>query len=269
MKRVGKRVWFFALFFTFLLLGFVVVTWSSMQAHYELACSTVWAIVTTYSGGQSTTTSTPYEQCEWITTYSDDGGGGGGGGGTPPGEQEPPPGGGGSTTPVINYDTNSTGFVDCYQTAIFHTTALSITTACDVPRSNAASGTHDALDLWIQNIDGKAAYSVCNGTVQKVSAQRDANGALTGWGYYVEIKDSEGNLWRYAHLKGTDLDPSGVGLTKDGQVTAGTSKVGLCDSSGCEATDGGTANAHLHLEYWKNGVKTCPVDKLGNCASKA
>ncbi len=50
---------------------------------------------------------------------------------------------------------------------------------------------------------------------------------------------------------------------------AAVEKVGLCDSSGCEAPDGGTSNAHLHLEYWKDGVKTCPVDKLGNCATKA
>jgi len=268
MKRVGKRLCFSALFFTFLLLGFVVVTWSSMQAHYDLACSTVWAIVTYESGGQVIgSTSTPYQQCEWITTYYDDSGGGGGGGWPPPGEQEPPPGGGGGGTPIINYDTNNSGFVDCYQTAIFHTTSLSITSTCEEVRG---SGTpHKALDLWIQNIDGKAAYSVCTGTIQKVTAQRDENGTLTGWGYYVEIKDSAGNIWRYAHLKGTDADPSGVGLTKDGQVTAGTSKVGLCDSSGCEAPDGGTSNAHLHLEYWKDGVKTCPVDKLGNCATRA
>jgi hypothetical protein len=91
MKKVVKRVCFSALFFTFLLLWFVVVMWSSMQAHYELVCSTVWAVVTYESGGQVIgSTSTPYQQCDWITNYYDDSGGGGGGGWPPPGEQAPP-----------------------------------------------------------------------------------------------------------------------------------------------------------------------------------
>jgi hypothetical protein len=248
-----KKVYGRQLFFVFLLLGFVFFTWPAMQARYELACSTVWAVVITELDGQVvSTTSTPYQQCEWITTYS--------GGSTPPRDQDrqPEPGGGG-TPPVINYDTNNSGFVDCYQTAIFHTTSLTITSTCEEVRGSVP---HNALDLWIPNIDGKAAYSVCNGTVEKVDAQRDGNGALTGWGYYVEIKDPAGNIWRYAHLKGTNVDPSGVGLTKGSQIAAGTSQVGLCDSSGAQT-------AHLHLEYWKDGVKTCPVSKLGNCSTKA
>jgi len=83
-------------------------------------------------------------------------------------------------------------------------------------------------------------------------------GVLTGYGYHVKIKDAEGNWWLYAHLKGKDVDPSGVGLKVGDTITVGT-KIGLCDSSG------DSTGAHLHLEYrlgseW--GTKTCPSAKL-------
>lgn len=66
----------------------------------------------------------------------------------------------------------------------------------------------------------------------------------------------ESNYWLYAHLKGSDDDPSGVGLTVRAKVTAGLTKVGKCDNSGTSSV------AHLHLEYQVNSTKTCPTNQL-------
>jgi hypothetical protein len=244
--------------------GLVNISWPAMQARTDLVCSTTWLVVEYWTNGVYTgSSSTPYSECSFVNSYYSDGGGG-------QGTTEDPPqggsGGGGGTTTINNYDTNGNGIVDCYQTAIFHTTSLFITSQCNSARPKSSTGTHDALDLWIAGIDGKPAYSVCTGTVEKVAVETDSNtGAIKegGWGYYVEIKDADGNIWRYAHLKGTSQDKSGVGLKAGDSVSAGTSKVELCDTSGTQV-------AHLHLEYWKDGVKTCPTDKLSNCgANKA
>lgn len=187
---------------------------------------------------------------------------GGGGGSNPPGDQEPPQGGGGGQLPV-NYDQNSNGFVDCYKTAVFHTNTIYVASDCNTPRG---AGTHGAWDLALPTnvMDGHAAFSVTDGTVVSVTAQRDPNtNALVGWGYYVKVKDSEGNFWIYAHLKGSDADPSGIGLIGGSEVSAGITQIGKVDNSGT------SEGAHLHLEYLVNGVKTCPSAKLGNCATNA
>jgi murein DD-endopeptidase MepM/ murein hydrolase activator NlpD len=93
---------------------------------------------------------------------------------------------------------------------------------------------------------------------QKGINQQTQQLELQGYGYFVKIKDAEGNWWVYAHLNGTDADPSGVGLKVGDTVTVGN-KIGLCDTSGQ------STGAHLHLEYrlggeW--GTKTCPSAKL-------
>lgn len=265
MKRVVKRFWVPFCLFLFLVFGSSFLSWPQMQVLSDFVCSTTWAVVTYYdsSGQVIGSSSTPYTECNYITYYYDDGTGGGGGGSTPPGDQEPPPGGGGGGQLPLNYDQNSNGIVDCYKTAVFHTTTIYLTSACDAVRG---TGTHGAWDLALgsNETDGHAVYSVSSGTVEQVTAQRDPNtNALTGYGYYVKVKDSEGNMWIYAHLKGSDADPSGCGLTQGSLVAAGTTQIGKCDSTGTSSA------AHLHLEYRVNNIKTCPSTKLGNCANKA
>ncbi len=82
---------------------------------------------------------------------------------------------------------------------------------------------------------------------------------LTDYGYYVKVKDDNGNIWLYAHLKGKPGDPSGVGLKVGDKVIAGVTPVGLCNSTGTSTGD------HLHLELYVNGEKTCPGEKIGDC----
>lgn len=262
MGRNAMLFWACACLIVLSVFTFVLVSRSEVRIKTDLVCETKWAVVTSWSGGQLVgSRSTPYTECYYIGYMVDVDPSGGGGGGVNPYDPDDQPSGGGGPVPPVIYDTNNNGYVDCYQTAIFHTTSLTITSTCEELRDKGIP--HNALDLWVPDIDGKAAYSICNGTVNKIDVQLDEQNRITGWGYYVEIKDAAGNIWRYAHLKGTDADPSGVGLEKGDTVIAGITKVGLCDTSG-------TKDAHLHLEYWVNGVtKTCPTTKLGNCESKA
>ena len=136
LRRFSIRLWVSVCFFVLLVLGLVHISWPAMYAYTQLVCATNWSVVEYWVNGTYVgSTSTPYEECSFVTSYY---GGGGGGGGTPPGEEDPPPGGGGGGTPVVDYDKNDNGYVDCYQTAIFHTTSLTITSSCDVVRPMGA-----------------------------------------------------------------------------------------------------------------------------------
>ncbi|MDD8020997.1 MAG: M23 family metallopeptidase [Acidobacteriota bacterium] len=260
MSKIREKSWLAFFIFLSFFIGLVYVLWPNMRADTDFVCYTTIAVITTSVGGNSVTTYTPYTDCYYVTYYYWEDYGYGG---SETDADWPPGGGGGSSDVTVNphnsYDNNSDGFVDCYEQSIFHTSGLTITADCNDPRSSSKTGTHDALDLWIEGIDGKEAYSVCDGEVVYVGSQVDSTGKLTGYGYYVKIRDPEGNYWVYAHLKGSADDPSGVGLTVGTKVTGGLTEVGKCDNSGT------STGAHLHLEYSVNGIKTCPTNKLNEC----
>ncbi len=209
-------------------------------------------------GYNSYSTSGSYWDCVtyYMYLYDGEGGGAGDASGNVDGDIDNP-GGGGVIVNPNDYDKNNDGFIDCYKNTIMRVPGLFISSDCNDQRSY---GLHNAWDITGPGVDGKTIYSVSDGTVIAVSKQTNPNtGEISGWGYYVMIKDKEGNIWIYAHLKGSDDDPSGLGLTIGSKVTAGVTPVGVCDSSG------NSTGAHLHLELRLNGQKTCPDTKIGRC----
>ena len=99
---------------------------------------------------------------------------------------------------------------------------------------------HRAVDIYTLNAV-RDIYAAANGVVSFSGSQRDANGNLTGYGNWVEIKHykSDGKLYktRYAHLK----DPSSL---KVGDKVAEGDVIGEMGNTG---TSGG---AHLHFEIF-------------------
>jgi len=176
------------------------------------------------------------------------------------------PGSGGSTVvpgsgQPNDYDKNNDGIIDCYKYVIMRIDGLNI--------SNSCSDTHKAWDVSSpgESDYGATIYAAASGEVIYVGKQTKLDKItgekiITGFGYYVKIRDNAGNIWVYAHLLGTDDDPSGIGLTEGTKVTAGITPIGLCDNTGT------SYGSHLHMEIWKNGVygdKICPGDLIGNC----
>ncbi|MDD8021016.1 MAG: M23 family metallopeptidase [Acidobacteriota bacterium] len=246
--------------------------------HSNMSVSGHWAcsgyIITTFDGRDYHVYD--HDDCYYVIDYiifSDQGGGSSNG--QPIDPDDPSSGWGGSggtvgpSTPNP-YDNNNDGIIDCYKTGIMRKEGLYISSDCNEIRQKAdgTTYTHGAWDITGPGIDGAKIYPAASGTVISVTKQTvkvedpetgEAGYMLTGYGYYVRIKDSDGNIWLYAHLKGTGTDPSGVGLKVGDKVIAGTTPIGLGDSSG------NSTGPHLHLEYLLNGTKTCPDEKIGNC----
>lgn len=79
-------------------------------------------------------------------------------------------------------------------------------------------------------------YSMCDGEVVFSGAQTDAQGNLTGYGYYIIIKDSTNGMgFLYAHMD--SQSPKRVG-----------DSVRLNEFVGVEGTTGDSTGIHLHLE---------------------
>lgn len=247
----------------FLFIGFLMVILALVVYRYSEAAVYAYEVCTLrtytieYSDGSNTyTTAGSYWDCVTYYAYLYDGSGEGGGGSGDNGDIDDPGDGGGITNPN-GYDKNNDGYIDCYKNTIMRVSGLYISSDCSEQREY---GQHNAWDITGVGVDGATIYSVSNGTVLDVGKQTDPKtGKITGWGYYVMIKDNEGNIWIYAHLNGTDKDPSGLGLSVNSKVTAGITPIGICDSSG------DSTGAHVHLEYRVNNQKTCPDTKIGRC----
>lgn len=243
--------------FLIVILALVVYRYSEAAVYaYEVCTLRTYTIE--YSDGDNTYTTTgSYWDCVACYVYLYDGSGGGGGGSGDNGDVDDPGGGGGGVTNPNNYDKNNDGYIDCYTNTVMRVSGLYIKSGCSEQRTY---GPHNAWDITGVGVDGTTIYSVSNGIVLQVGKQTDPNtGEISGWGYYVKIKDNEGNIWIYARLKGTDFDPSGLGLSVNSKVIAGITPIGICDSSG------NSTGPHLHLEYRVNNQKTCPDEKIGKC----
>lgn len=102
----------------------------------------------------------------------------------------------------------------------------------DTPASYFADGrtTHSGYD--ITGPLGSPITAPISGTVVKVVT--DQSDAKSGYGNEVQIKDADGNIWRFGHLQGTDL--------KVGQSIDSGSLIGQMGSTGY------STGSHLHLE---------------------
>jgi len=208
MRGINKR--------RLLLAAILIIILALMVSRYLEAAIYAYEVCTlrTYTieyddGYNSYTTTGSYWDCVTYYGYLYDGAGGGSGGGDDSGDFDDPGSGGGV---IVNpYDNNKDGFIDCYKNTIMKVSGLFISSDCNEQRSY---GLHNAWDITGIGVDGKQIYSASDGTVLEVGVQTShETGQITGWGYYVKIKDNEGNIWIYAHLKGTKDDPSGLGLS--------------------------------------------------------
>ncbi|MGC8893208.1 MAG: M23 family metallopeptidase [Candidatus Saccharicenans sp.] len=123
------------------------------------------------------------------------------------------PGGGmGPTQPNV-YDTNNDGYIDCYNNVIMRMNGLFISSNCDEIRQKEDGSTyiHGAWDITGPGVDGANIYAAASGEVIYVGVQTTTQTDkitgqkityISGYGYYVMIKDDAGNIWIYAHLKG-------------------------------------------------------------------
>lgn len=105
-------------------------------------------------------------------------------------------------------------------------------------------------------------YSMCDGTVVFSGAQTDGQGNLTGYGYYIIIKDNTSGMgFLYAHMA------SQSHLNVGDHVARG-------DRVGVEGSTGDSTGIHLHLEMqdisqhnWIYGAPksyyTNPADFMG------
>jgi len=246
----------------------------SVIGHWD--CSTITISYATYDPdkgifipGETTTSSNCIYVIDSIVYYDEGGGGGGTGNG---GGDDTEPGGPGIITPPSqpnDYDKNNDGVIDCYKNVIMRINGLFISSDCDAIRQREDGSTypHMSWDITGPGVDGAIIYAAASGKVIGTGKQTKIDKitgeeVIAGWGYYVMIRDNAGNIWIYAHLKGTDADPSGIGLKNGTMVTAGITPIGLCDSTG--NSDG----PHLHIEIWRNGVygdKICPDNFIGKC----
>lgn len=79
-------------------------------------------------------------------------------------------------------------------------------------------------------------YSMCNGIVVFSGAQTDGQGNLTGYGYYIIIKDIATKMgFLYAHMREQSFLSVGDNVYINGLV-------------GYEGTTGDSTGIHLHLE---------------------
>ncbi len=93
---------------------------------------------------------------------------------------------------------------------------------------------------------GNNVHSLAGGIVTKVGNQYNEK-SQTGWGYYVEVKHSNGYITRYAHLtKGSMKVKEGQKIT-DGYVLA------------LSGASGGVSGAHLHVEMLLAGKPVNPM----------
>ena len=79
-------------------------------------------------------------------------------------------------------------------------------------------------------------YSMCNGTVVFSGAERDGQGNLSGYGYYIILKENSTNMgFLYAHMR-----------VQSSYNVGDTVRFG--DIVGIEGTTGDSTGIHLHLE---------------------
>jgi len=189
-------------------------------------------------------------------------------------EDNPGSGGSGNITGPGNTtnvnDKNNDGYIDCYKNTIMRSNGLFINSGRnDIrQREDRTTYVHEAWDITGSGVDGTTVYATASGEVIDVSVQTTTEvdtetgqkmTFISGWGYYVKIKDNAGKIWIYAHLKGQAGNPAGIGLKLGTKVVAGLTPIGLGDSSG------NSSGSPLHLEVRANSVKTCPDQVIGNC----
>lgn len=119
------------------------------------------------------------------------------------------------------------------------------------PRRSPCAGcstTHKGVDYATPV--GTTIQSVGDGVVAAVRAQKDGNGNLKGYGYYIVIRHSNNHSTLYAHLKSLPTLTEGTKVTK-GMAIAQTGNTG--SSSG----------PHLHFEFKVSNVAVDPLVALG------
>ena len=111
---------------------------------------------------------------------------------------------------------------------------------------------HDGIDL--HGIMGKTNIiaSLCGEVVRinNTCASRDSNGCGGGYGNYVEIIDTKGNISIYAHMYKDSITVEKGDIVSQGQV------IGLVGSSG------NSTGAHLHFNIKVNGTYNDPLDYI-------
>jgi len=111
---------------------------------------------------------------------------------------------------------------------------------------------HNGIDLHgimgetnvIASLGGKVIYT------NNTCASRDSNGCGGGFGNYVEIEDTKGNITIYAHMYQNSLTVSEGDTVSQGQVIG---KVG---------SSGNSTGAHLHFSIKVNGSYQQPLDYI-------
>jgi murein DD-endopeptidase MepM/ murein hydrolase activator NlpD len=219
------------------------------------SCSSYTVTYYVSDGNSNVPRSKTYYDCEPVYCYYYyDGGGGGGGTPTDPTDPGQDQGGGGGTA-QNPYDTNNNGIIDCYKKYIIRMDGLGITSAFGVVRADGTP--HGGVDIAAVGCDGKEIYAAASGTVLECGFEAG------GWGYYTKIKDSNGLIWVYAHLKGNptkDSSQYGVGIKYNQAVLPGQTKIGICDNTGH------SEGSHLHLEVRDSAWNAInPMTKVGDC----
>lgn len=114
------------------------------------------------------------------------------------------------------------------------------------------SSNHEAIDCgWWGDTSDRPIYSVSDGTV--VGLRNDYNSTDSegnSYGNYVEIKNSDGSLSTYCHLKYQSV------IVKVGDKVKQHQKIATMGNTG--RSDG----PHLHYEHRINGNKVNPFDYL-------
>lgn len=104
---------------------------------------------------------------------------------------------------------------------------------------NGKTAPHNGVDMV--GLDSKNIYAVKGGTVvHSRIVSKSAGGSTWEWGNYVCIKDSNGLLWYYCHLKERKV------------VQGQTIKEG--DLIGIEGNTGNSQGSHLHIELRSGAV---------------